>query len=68
MTRATAATGRFSIARGILASAGIVNLPRLKTHSLTRMTGALKNTFGAVVGGEKAALHIRTPTRRASAG
>ena len=25
------------------------------------MTGALKNTFGAVVGGEKAALHIRYP-------
>jgi uncharacterized protein (DUF362 family)/Pyruvate/2-oxoacid:ferredoxin oxidoreductase delta subunit len=52
---------RFTIARGARESAGIVNLPRLKTHSLTRLTGALKNTFGAVVGSEKAGLHIRHP-------
>ncbi len=52
---------RFTIARGVLESAGIVNLPRLKTHSFTRLTGALKNTFGAVVGSEKAELHIRHP-------
>jgi ferredoxin len=51
----------FPIARGVLESGGIVNLPRLKTHSLTRLTGALKNTFGCVVGARKAALHIAHP-------
>ena len=49
---------RFPIARGILEARAIVNLPRLKTHGLTTMTGALKNMFGAVVGSSKAALHI----------
>ena len=52
---------RFTIATGARESAGIVNLARLKTHSFTRLTAALKNTFGAVVGSEKAALHIRHP-------
>ncbi len=52
---------RFPIARGILEASAVVNLPRLKTHSLTTMTGALKNTFGAVVGSAKAGLHITHP-------
>ncbi|MCX7038719.1 MAG: DUF362 domain-containing protein [Spirochaetes bacterium] len=52
---------RFPLARGILEASAVVNLPRLKTHSLTRMTGALKNMFGAVVGSSKAALHITHP-------
>lgn len=51
----------FPIARGILEASAIVNLPRLKTHSLTTMTGALKNMFGAVAGSRKAALHIAHP-------
>lgn len=51
----------FPLARGILEASAVVNLPRLKTHSLTVMTGALKNTFGAVVGSAKAALHITHP-------
>lgn len=51
----------FPLARGILEASAVVNLPRLKTHSLTVMTGALKNTFGAVVGSAKAGLHITHP-------
>lgn len=49
---------RFHIARGVLDAAAIVNLPRLKTHTFTIMTGALKNTFGVVPGGRKAEFHL----------
>ncbi len=49
---------RFHIARGAREAGAIVNLPRLKTHAFTVMTGALKNTFGVVPGGRKAAFHI----------
>ncbi|MBS3816364.1 MAG: DUF362 domain-containing protein [Candidatus Thermoplasmatota archaeon] len=36
---------------------GIINLPKLKTHSLTVFTGAVKNLFGIVHGLTKAANH-----------
>jgi uncharacterized protein (DUF362 family)/Pyruvate/2-oxoacid:ferredoxin oxidoreductase delta subunit len=35
----------------------VVNLPKLKTHSLTKFTGAVKNMYGAVPGGKKQYLH-----------
>ncbi len=37
----------------------IINLPKMKTHSLTFITGAVKNMFGAVPGIEKTAYHSR---------
>ncbi|MGA2642240.1 MAG: DUF362 domain-containing protein [Spirochaetia bacterium] len=52
---------RFHIARGALEAGAIVNLPRLKTHAFTIMTGALKNTFGVVPGGRKAGFHLSHP-------
>lgn len=36
----------------------IVNLPKMKTHSLTKYTGAVKNTFGFVPGGYKQTYHL----------
>jgi len=39
----------------------IINLPKLKTHTLTLMTGAKKNLFGLVPGGVKADVHRRAP-------
>ncbi len=36
---------------------GIINLPKLKTHSLTVFTGAVKNQYGLVHGLSKAAYH-----------
>ncbi|MEF8835696.1 MAG: DUF362 domain-containing protein [Candidatus Thermoplasmatota archaeon] len=36
---------------------GIINLPKLKTHSLTVFTGAVKNQFGLIHGLTKAAYH-----------
>jgi len=52
---------RFTVAKGALEAGAIVNLPRLKTHGLTGMTGALKNMFGVVPGSLKAEFHIRHP-------
>lgn len=35
----------------------IINLPKLKTHTLMRYTGAVKNMFGTVPGGSKTHYH-----------
>ncbi|HHT49441.1 MAG TPA: DUF362 domain-containing protein [Firmicutes bacterium] len=37
----------------------IINLPRIKTHGLTRLTGAVKNLFGCVAGLRKGEMHFR---------
>ncbi|MDD5223910.1 MAG: DUF362 domain-containing protein [bacterium] len=47
------------VSREVLEADLIVSLPRFKTHSLTVLTGAVKNTFGYAVGGEKSRLHLR---------
>ncbi|MBN1232457.1 MAG: DUF362 domain-containing protein [Candidatus Coatesbacteria bacterium] len=39
----------------------IVNLPKLKTHSLTTMTGAIKNLYGLIPGLAKGNLHFKAP-------
>lgn len=39
----------------------IINLPKLKTHTLTLYTGAIKNLFGCVPGGRKGAIHVQAP-------
>ncbi|WAM32134.1 DUF362 domain-containing protein [Caldicellulosiruptor naganoensis] len=37
----------------------LINLPKLKTHRMAVYTGAVKNLFGLVPGGQKAELHFR---------
>ncbi|MGL4607793.1 MAG: DUF362 domain-containing protein [Eubacteriaceae bacterium] len=54
-------TKRFEIAKGVLDSEAIINLPKMKTHGLTRLTGAVKNLFGCVYGFNKGASHARYP-------
>ena len=39
----------------------IINVGKLKTHSLTGMTGAVKNLFGCVVGANKKRFHLEYP-------
>lgn len=39
----------------------IISLPKMKTHSLMGITGAVKNMYGAVVGLTKAEFHRRFP-------
>ena len=52
---------RFVIARGVLDSDGVVSLPKLKTHGLTRLTGAVKNQFGCIPGTLKSQFHLKMP-------
>ncbi len=51
----------FTIAEEIIDAENLINIPKLKTHGLTIMTGALKNIFGAVPGLLKAEFHMRLP-------
>ena len=36
----------------------VINVPRFKTHIQTKVTGAVKNMFGILVGAEKARVHL----------
>jgi uncharacterized protein (DUF362 family)/Pyruvate/2-oxoacid:ferredoxin oxidoreductase delta subunit len=45
------------LARSLLEADVVVNLPKLKTHSLTLFTGAVKNMYGAIPGGLRVAFH-----------
>ncbi|OGW93396.1 MAG: hypothetical protein A3K16_01615 [Omnitrophica bacterium RIFCSPLOWO2_01_FULL_45_24] len=49
------------IARQIFDSDRVISIPKLKTHSVTVLTAAIKNMFGAVVGLYKAQCHSRAP-------
>jgi uncharacterized protein (DUF362 family)/Pyruvate/2-oxoacid:ferredoxin oxidoreductase delta subunit len=50
---------QFTIARGVLDADGIVSLCKMKTHGLTRITGAIKNQYGCIPGLLKAEFHAR---------
>ncbi len=52
------------VARPVLEADVIINLPKLKTHSATLYTGAVKNMFGAVPGSRKADYHSQAPSAR----
>jgi uncharacterized protein (DUF362 family)/NAD-dependent dihydropyrimidine dehydrogenase PreA subunit len=52
---------QFFLANGVLDADGVVSLPKFKTHGLTRITGAVKNQFGCVVGMRKGEWHARMP-------
>ncbi len=52
---------RFVLANGVLASDGLISLPKLKTHGLTRFTGAVKNQFGCIPGLLKSQFHVKMP-------
>ena len=41
----------------------LINLPKLKTHGLTVMTGALKNLFGVIPGLKKSRMHLKAPSQ-----
>jgi uncharacterized protein (DUF362 family)/Pyruvate/2-oxoacid:ferredoxin oxidoreductase delta subunit len=56
------------IAKPVVDSDIFINVPKMKTHILTTITGATKNIFGCVPGGQKSYLHSVgfTPNRFAS--
>lgn len=46
-----------SISRIVMEADIIISLPKFKTHGLTVMTGAIKNSYGYLPGAQKAKLH-----------
>lgn len=50
---------QFLVAKGVIEADAIINLPKFKTHALTRLTGSVKNLFGCLPGVQKAAFHAR---------
>ncbi len=54
----------FYISKPVLDADVIINLPKLKTHSLTLMTCAVKNMFGVMPGFRKGEQHKRYPKPR----
>jgi ferredoxin len=53
----------FELMTPLLEAGAVINLPKLKTHSLMIMTGAVKNCFGAVPGRIKPGYHAKLPDR-----
>jgi uncharacterized protein (DUF362 family)/Pyruvate/2-oxoacid:ferredoxin oxidoreductase delta subunit len=51
---------RFELARAAREADAIINLPKLKTHGMTTLTGAVKNLFGCVPGKRKVQWHFNT--------
>jgi uncharacterized protein (DUF362 family)/Pyruvate/2-oxoacid:ferredoxin oxidoreductase delta subunit len=51
----------FMIAGGVLEADAIINICKMKTHALERVTGAVKNLYGCVQGLNKGAGHAKYP-------
>ncbi|MGF7184385.1 uncharacterized protein (DUF362 family)/NAD-dependent dihydropyrimidine dehydrogenase PreA subunit [Desulfitispora alkaliphila] len=52
---------QFSLCKAMVETDKLVSLSKLKTHGMTRFTGAVKVMFGAIPGLEKAEYHFRMP-------
>ena len=51
----------FFLCSGVQQAQAIINLPKMKTHALERITGAVKNLYGCIWGVNKAAGHAHYP-------
>ena len=49
------------LAAGAVQADGIISLSKMKTHALTRLTGAIKNQLGCVPGFLKGEFHVKMP-------
>jgi uncharacterized protein (DUF362 family)/Pyruvate/2-oxoacid:ferredoxin oxidoreductase delta subunit len=56
--------GRIDIAREAVTSDVVINLPKLKTHSMMLLTLGVKNLFGCIVGLTKPEWHMRSGVDR----
>lgn len=50
---------RFHMAKAVTEADALLNLSKMKTHQLERMTGAVKNMYGCIQGLHKAKGHTR---------
>ena len=51
----------FHIANGALEADALINVCKMKTHALERLTGAVKNTYGCIPGVNKGTGHAKYP-------
>lgn len=51
----------FYFAKGVTEADTIINVCKMKTHALERVTGAVKNVYGFICGARKAAGHVKYP-------
>lgn len=49
--------GKVSISKDIAEADVFISLPKFKTHGLTCLTGAIKNSYGLLLGAQKAQFH-----------
>ncbi|HAV43635.1 TPA: hypothetical protein DCX15_06460 [bacterium] len=54
----TSKLGHFEIIRPVIDCNLIINIPKLKTHALTVLTGAVKNLYGLIPGLSKLSYHL----------
>ncbi len=54
----------FEIARSIHEADAVINLPKLKTHGMMTLTGAVKNVFGCIPGKRKVQWHFNAGVNR----
>lgn len=52
---------RITVSKALADADAIITIPKLKTHGLTALTGAVKILFGAVPGLKKAEYHLKMP-------
>ncbi|HPP75859.1 MAG TPA: DUF362 domain-containing protein [Armatimonadota bacterium] len=50
---------KFDVARAVVDADVLISIPKLKTHGLTYLTGAVKNIFGCIPGKRKAFFHAQ---------
>jgi uncharacterized protein (DUF362 family)/Pyruvate/2-oxoacid:ferredoxin oxidoreductase delta subunit len=51
----------FNLITPVVEADYIINLPKLKTHAMTTMSGGVKNLFGTIPGLQKPDMHCRYP-------
>ncbi len=54
-------TKAFYLCKGVQEADALINLCKMKTHALERITGAVKNLYGCITGVNKAAGHAAYP-------
>ena len=52
----------FYLCRGVQEADALINLCKMKTHALERITGGVKNLYGCVCGAKKAVGHAQYPS------
>ena len=52
----------FYLCRGVQEADAVINLCKMKTHALERITGGVKNLYGCICGAKKAVGHAQYPS------